>query len=762
MKTPRTMLAVLAITATCIAPTLPSIARAADAPPAANADSRVVDTAPALVSTDDWQRMAERSPRSPLFAAEQARAVALVRKAMDAGIDVPVPKDPGGGFTHEQHKRNYKAIEAAGTLYRLTGDRRYAEFARDMLLQYARLYPALGPHPAGRGEGAGRLFWQTLNDSVWLVYAVQGYDAIRDTLNEADRRTIDEQVFMRMARFLSDETPKNFDQIHNHATWAAAAVGMTGYVLRDRALVDKALFGLNRDGKFGFLRQIDLLFSPDGYYEEGPYYQRYALEPFLRFAAAIQHSEPQRKIFERRDGVLLKAVNALVQSSYAGYFFPINDAMPDKGLDTGELVAGIAITYAQTHDDRLLSIAQQQKRTVLSPEGLAVSDALQAGKAKPFDFRPTLLRDGPDGDRGALAILRMNGADGQALVMKNTMQGMGHGHFDKLNWLFYDNGQAVVTDYGAARFLNVEAKSGGVYLLENSSWAKQTVAHNTLVVDGQSQFDGDWHEAEKHWPTQLLFDVGDQTQISSARMADAYAGVTFTRTLALATHPDLPLPVAIDLLRVHGAKPARFELPLHFNGQIMTVGFDTEHSLAERPVLGDANGYQHLWVDAKSKPARAVRTLSWLLDGRFYTYRFGSSAPSSALLVESGANDPEFNLRREPALIRRIDGTTDATFFAVLEPHGRYDGTAETVEGADSRIRDIEHLRGDDADVVVLTLATGHRLAIGIADDPAPGREHLVTIEGRELRWTGGYARLDTQLRTNPPIERDASREATP
>lgn len=416
-----------------------------------------------LVTAAQWQQMASEGRRYPWFAKEQARTEATLKKMMKAGIDVPVPRDKGGGRTHEQHKRNYQALLAAGTLYRLTGDRAYVDYARDMLLQYAQLYPTLGPHPEGRGQIPGRVFWQVLNDSVWLVNAIQGYDAIRDALSAEDRNTIESKVFRPMAEFLVSE-PKNYDQIHNHATWAVAATGMTGYVLRDQELVEKSLRGSQKDDKFGFLRQIDLLFSPDGYYEEGPYYQRYALAPFLLFANAIERNEPQRKIFARRDGVLLKAVDVLVQSSYGGLFFPINDAILDKGIDTEELVAGIGIAYARTGDDRLLSVAEQQKRLLLSPEGLQVAQALAANKAKPFDYRPMLLRDGPDGDRGGLAILRMNGERGQALVQKDTMQGMGHGHFDKLNWLFYDNGNPVVTDYGAARFLNVEAKRGGIYL----------------------------------------------------------------------------------------------------------------------------------------------------------------------------------------------------------------------------------------------------------------------------------------------------------
>lgn len=729
----------LLLAASFSAAALPAVAAA----PAATQQPASADSAPVLVTAAQWQQMRSDGTRYPVFTKEQQRAERLVRSMIKAGIDVPVPKDKGGGYTHEQHKRNYQAIQAAGALYRLTGDKVYADYARDLLLGYAKLYPGLGAHPQGRGQIPGRLFWQTLNDSVWLVSAVQGYDAIRDSLSAADRKTIDDNVFRPMADFLSG-TPENFDKIHNHATWAVAAVGMTGYVLRDPTYVDKALKGSKCDGSAGFLKQVDQLFSPDGYYEEGPYYQRYALAPFILFANAIERNDPQQGIFKRRDGVLLKAVDALVQSSYGGYFFPINDAILDKGLDTEELVAGIDIAYARTSDARLLSVAKAQKRVLLSPEGLQVAQALAQDKATPFAFVPTLLRDGPDGTEGALAILRMGGENGQALVMKNTKQGMGHGHFDKLNWLFYDNGQRVVTDYGAARFLNIEAKAGGIYLPENNSWARQTIAHNTLVVNEQSHFGGDWKKGQPLAPTPLLFATRDDTQIASARMDSAYDGVSFTRTQLLLAHPSLGEPVVLDLLRVTGSKAARYDLPLHFNGHIMDVGFKSQSAVTSRPVLGKANGYQHVWVDASSEPSSEARSLTWLLDGRFYTYRFASTAPSRALIGESGANDPSFNLRREPMLLQRVDGQAATTFYGVLEPHGQYDGTAETVRGANSRIDAIAHYRGKGADVLVLDLAGGKRVAVGIADEPNKPGSHEVSGGGQSWRWDGGWKRFDS------------------
>jgi hypothetical protein len=713
------------------------------AQPAAAASSSA--TAPALFDAAGFKAMAADATRYPLFADELARARKLVDAAMRAGINVPVPRDPGGGFTHEQHKRNYMALYDAGILYRITGDARYAAFARDMLLQYARLYPTLGRHPAAANQAPGRLFWQSLNDMVWLVYAVQGYDAIRDTLSDADRQNIDTNVFRAMAKFLTTDDAGTFNLIHNHATWSCAGVGMTGYVLRDPDLVEMALKGTDKSGKSGFLRQIDLLFSPDGYYTEGPYYERYAIQPFLVFARAIDENDPKRHIFQYRDGVLLKAVRATIQLTYDGYFFPLNDALPDKSLRTAELYQAVATGYAETHDPALLSIAKWQGRTTLTPDGLEVARDLAAGKARPFPYASALFRDGPDGEQGGIAVMRSDAGDtAEVLVAKNTAMGMGHGHFDKLSWILYDNGHPIVTDYGAARFLNVESKEGGRYLEENETWAKQTVAHNTLVVNETSDFGGKWRVGQKLAPKQLYFSGDGPTKISTAEMTGAWPGVTFRRTLVQLAVDGAAHPLVVDLLRVHGDKPATYDLPLHYSGHIVDLGFRLASNLAERPVLGKANGYQHIWVDGTAPLDRDDARMTWLNDGRFYTYRMLPPAGARAILGESGANDPNFNLRREPMLIERVTGASDATFVSVLEPHGAYDPSAETVVGDKSNIAALDHVRTADADLVTIAFVKGGRVTLAIADSADADAAHHVSLDGRSLDWKGHFARFDT------------------
>ncbi|WP_423605766.1 alginate lyase family protein [Sphingomonas sp. MS122] len=699
-------------------------------------------TAPVLASTEAYRAMAAEGARAPLFARELENARRAVAAGMRAGIDVPVPKDRGGGPTHERHKDNYKLIQLAGTLYRVTGDKRYADYVRDMLLAYAKLYPGLGRHPAAANQVPGRLFWQSLNDSVWLVHAIQGYDAVRGDLTPAERKTIDDQVFRRMAAFLTGE-PNTFDRIHNHSTWANAGVGMTGYVLRDRTLVEQALKGSDRSGKVGFLRQLDLLFSPDGYYAEGPYYQRYALQPFMVFAQAIQDNEPERKIFEYRDGIVLKAIRTAVQTTYSGYFFPINDAMPDKSLRTEELYQGVAIGYAASGDAGLLGIAQWQGKVALSPQGFAVARDIAAGKAKPFAFASTLLRDGPEGKDGALAILRSGPEEtAQVVVAKNTAQGMGHGHFDKLNWLLYDNGNAIVTDYGAARFLNIEAKDGGRYLPENDSWAQQTIAHNTLVVDETSHFGAKLKPAEAVAPVQLAFKGEGPARWSIGEMAGAYPGVTFRRALVQLDMGAKASPLVLDLLTVKNAGKATYDLPLHFAGHIIDTDLKLASNVTARPALGKANGYQHLWVDATSPLANGQGRVTWITGGRFYTYRM-ATAGAQAILAESGANDPRFNLRREPVVIQRIEGAGDAVFLSLVEPHGRYDAATETTTNSRSAVTGLSMTEAGGARVATISLTGGRHILVAIATDTNADEAHSVTVNGRKLEWRGPVGRFD-------------------
>ncbi|MEL7541644.1 MAG: heparinase II/III family protein, partial [Pseudomonadota bacterium] len=606
-----------------------------------------------------------------------------------AGIPVPVPVDAGGGYTHEQHKQNAKTIYQAGMLYQQTGAPKYRYAVRDILLDYAKLYPTLGIHPEQRSSNKGKLFWQGLNEAWWLVYVIQGYETVRGDLSDTERQEIESGVLNPMADFLSIGSPQTFDRIHNHATWATCAVGMTGYVLGQPERVEQALYGLDKSGTAGFLKQLDELFSPDGYYAEGPYYQRYALMPFVLFSQAVDRNEPERGIFEHRDGIVLKAIRSTMEQSYAGLFFPINDAIREKGINTVELKYGLAIAYERTKDPALLGAIQLQNGVVPTESGRAALKAIEAGLAQPFAFVSKQFRDGPKGTQGALAVLRSGpNGDDAAAIMKATTQGLGHGHHDKLGFLYYDNGDEIVADYGAARFLNVEPKNGGRYLPENETWAKQTVAHNALVVDQTSHFGGDWREGQKHAPTMIEFGELGGVQVAFAEIDTAYEGVNMQRLIAIMPRTNGG-DYVIDIMRGVGGSAHTYDLPIHFKGQLIETSFDMEHATTKLEPMGEANGYQHLWKRSESDLLAAPQAASWLLGDQFYTLSFAADQELTAYFAELGANDPNHNLRREQALILRSQGDS-VTFVSVYERHGLYDSDNEVTVFDGSSIEKIE------------------------------------------------------------------------
>lgn len=671
-------------------------------------------------------------------------SIAELRRSADGALSspmvVPVPKDGGGGVTHEVHKGNYYKMFDCGVMYQITGEKKYAEYVTRMLLAYADLYPTLDYHPVKMSSTVGRLFWQTLNDHVWLVHTSVAYDCVYDYLTPKQREQIEGRLFRPMVEFITgrnDANYKVFNLMHNHGTWATAAVGMICYVMDDRDGVDRALYGSDGSGKTGgFILQLDRLFSPDGYFTEGPYYQRYSIWPFVIFAQAIQNNQPDRKIFGYRDGILKKAVNVLLQESYDGQLFLFNDAMP-KGYDTQELIFAIDILYnADPSQKSLLSIARDYQKKVLPTDaGYAVARDVERGEARPFVYPSLLLRDGRDGTEGGVAILR---GDHSALVFKATSHGLSHGHYDKLMISYYDNGSPILTDYGSARFHNIEVKYNGNYTPLNKDWAMSTIAHNTLSVDGESHYGGRIEVSSKYHPEICCFDVSNPAvQVVSARESNAYPGVTMERTLVMTDSPAI-----LDIFKVTGAGSHCYDLPFYYNGTMVSVNAPYEKAMQTLSTYGPANGYQHLWKEAWGKADGSKLAFTFLNGHRFYTVSTLADEATEFTFVRSGANDKEYFLRSEPGYIVRRNGAANHTFVTVIEPHGDYNTAYETVSGARSAVGEIKMLLDNDDYTVVEYELGGVEHVFAYAYRSTARQKHAIQVGGRKIEFKGCWAKL--------------------
>lgn len=632
-------------------------------------------------------------------------------KAIKEGVQVPAPKDAGGGYTHELHKKNYQSMLACGMAWQVTGDKKYAAFVQQMLEEYARQYESWPLHPARKShQHAGKIFWQNLNDCVWGVYTAMAYDLVYDAIPAAARNQIETHLLRPELEFLTKDNKETFDWIHNHGTWCVTAVGLTGYVLNDRNYTEMALKGSDKSGKGGYLAQLQQLFSPDGYYTEGPYYQRYAMLPFVLMAKAIDHYQPELKIFSYNNGTLIKAIDATLQSSYTnGAFFPVNDAMKDKTILSEEIIYAADIAYGISHDPGLLDIAQKQKRVIVSDAGLQVAADLAAGKSKPFEYHPMVLRDGAAGQDGGLGILRAgNNKDQQCVLLKAAGHGMGHGHFDQLNMLYYDHGTEIFSDYGAARFLNIVTKSGGDYLPENKTWAKQTIAHNTLVLDQVSQFNAKADDAQQYHANILHFEQNGDMQVVSAEDTNAYKGARLLRTVALVPVKGISRPLLISICNVQSSGFHSFDLPFWYQGQLTDVATPLRMKTDSLRAIGSDNGYQHLWLQAEQPVAAANGAFTLFTNNRFYTTTFTADSATKEALVMTGANDPANNLRSEKAFMIRQPFSNSKSVVSVTEAHGGFDPSTEAVSQAAGNISQVAIVEEDEDHLVFRFDAKGH------------------------------------------------------
>jgi hypothetical protein len=684
-----------------------------------------------------------------------------VQEEIDAeialGIDTPIPVDYSGGYTHVRHKRNMIVLQKAGVLYQILDDEKYAKYVKDMLMQYEEMYKTLPLHPKTRSYARGKLFWQCLNDSNWLVYVSQAYDCVYDYLSEEERNTLETNLFRPFADHISIDSPQFYQRVHNHSTWGNAAVGMIGLVMNDQALIDRALYGikdlklnakekdddggfLNKEGKAGFLANIEEPFSPDGYYNEGPYYQRYAMYPFLIFAEGLHNVKPELKIFEYKEGVLLKSINALLNLSDAdGDFFPLNDGQKGMSYYTSALVTAVDISYHfGTQDPGLLSIAEKQDRVLLDDSGLAVALGVKNNKAEPFNKKSINLSDGPKGEQGGVAILRNENIE---LVFKYAAQGSSHGHYDKLSYSLYEKGEEILQDYGLSRFVNIEQKGGGNYLKENKTWAKQTIAHNTLTQNETSHFNGQYEMGSQHHSVLHYFSFeNENVQVASAKESNAYPGTEMLRTMAIINDEDLEKPYMLDIMKVTSNKTNKYDFPYYFSGQVIQTSFDynTPKTLT---ALGDKNGYQHLYVEGIAKANNEISKFSWLANSKFYTLTTVTNTNDELLFTRIGANDPEFNLRRDPALLLRRKNTKNTLFVSTIEAHGNYSPVTESAVNSNSSIKELKVLLDTEAYTAIeITNIKGNtKLFITANTNASKEAKHNLKINHKNYEWSGSY-----------------------
>lgn len=726
-----------------------------------------------ILTKDGVKEIRSNLGKVPMFDKVLTDIKAEVDAEIEIGVKVPIPKDMAGGYTHERHKKNWFTLQKAGNLYQITGEEKYAEYIRQNLLAYAKMFPSLPKHPTDRSYATGKIFWQCLNDANWLVYVSQAYDAVYDFMPKEERDFVEKDLFRPLAEWISTDNPKFYNRVHNHSTWGNAAVGMIGLVMNDEALIQRALYGLKNDGldgsmvdndggfikvegqsKAGFFAQLDYSFSPDGHFTEGPYYLRYAMTPFLLFAKSLANNRPDLKIYDYRNNILKKSIYSLLYETDAqGKFFPINDSQKGMSWNSREVVAAVDIAYLDFGGDpMLLSIAQKQGKVTLDVAGYKTAADIEKGMTVPFKHKSIAYSDGAEGKHGGLGIMRVDNENGEEIcvVAKYAAHGMGHGHFDKLSYSLYDEDGEVIQDYGASRWVNIDQKGGGRYLKENKTFAKQTIAHNTLVVNETSHYNAKVKAAEASHPDQYFFDVkNSDAQAVSAKEMHAYKDAAMHRTLVLLKDESLRNPLLIDVLKVDSDNKNQYDLPTWFHGHLISTSFEYTRQTNNMATLGKDHGYQHIWKEASGTSKEKGAQVSWFapredgggeVRGKIFTLTTASLPDDEFILGRLGANDPEYNLRPDPVFIQRRNGG-NSIFASVVESHGVYDPVSEIPQQPFSEVKSVVIIHDSkEYTAIQITHQSGKNWTVAIANTNGSDQgTHQLKIGENQLNWNGPY-----------------------
>ncbi|MCB9351136.1 MAG: hypothetical protein H6573_27090 [Lewinellaceae bacterium] len=111
------------------------------------------------------------------------------------------------------------------------------------------------------------------------------------------------------------------------------------------------------------------------------------------------------------------------------------------------------------------------------------------------------------------------------------------------------------------------------------------------------------------------------------------------------------------------------------------------------------------------------------------------------IFVRSGANDPEFNLRHDPAFVIRRKGEKNTIFISIVEPHGDYNPVAEIPHSPFSSIESVEVIH-DDSEYTVFHFekTDGMKWEVALSNTNADkDAHHKLEINSEKYEWQGPF-----------------------
>jgi hypothetical protein len=515
-----------------------------------------------------------------------------------ANVELPtMATDEGGNHAAANSARDFALA------YVLSDDIELAKAAADILKAYVPLYPQYGV-----SYMKGRATSSALGEAEWARNMACAYDLVYNAgvLTDADKKAIEDDVLRPCGQLLTD---CNHQYRSNWRAAAMSGLGCIGFAIDDRDLINEAMNGFrNKENQLirdGMAHHISFAMLSDGIgYERSQGYHSYSLYSYTWLLEAATNSgidlyhltftghdydsgaDPTRRFGETGPKSIRAMYEAPLYYAFSdGSFATVANSAAMK-LERSGHTWYYEAAYRAYGDERFAWLAQQTDtpgRIDAAWQLMFVSPEMVEGR---FDLAED-VNIGMTGvhrnlctffPAGGYAILR-DSTEADALNVNMTFgkYGSGHSHPDKLSIIVQINETPVIVDL----------KSGYGHEMYGT-YTKQTVGHNTVVVDEVAQMpQGDtaelWAVDESVHGEPVLFYSTDEIKAARARSTVAYDGVVVDRTVVMVDS------MLIDIYRCRSDEEHQYDYVLHVDGQLVTESLPNAEAM-EGP-LGEKFGY---------------------------------------------------------------------------------------------------------------------------------------------------------------------------
>ncbi len=394
------------------------------------------------------------------------------------------------------HNENLKFLQSCMYLYIVTKDKKYAEYIKDMMLDYSLKYPTYIEHNTARKyttSYSGKMFGQSLDESVWASYAAKAYSVAKEIMTPAEISAIEKGYLQSCANMLLNRKAGG-----NWQVWHNSGLIALGVALQNDSIIDVAL----NDPKCGYHILMETQVYNDGWWNEGsPIYHYYPLRAMILSADALRCRN-----INLYDKKLYNMLASPALGVYSDLYFPAhNDGWYGESLVAQANLYEIA--YLRYQDPLFMSILercyQKTKRNSMEAllDGVEIKPSLNAEHFKSMYFKDT-----------GFAVLR---SGDKSVVLKYGPHGGLHGHPDKLSISIHNGKEELLTDLGTSAY--------GVP--DYMQWYRKTAAHSTVTVDAQDQ--------KPTTGTLVQFSPSAKGGMVEAKTTEAYPGVEMSRKVNL-------------------------------------------------------------------------------------------------------------------------------------------------------------------------------------------------------------------------------------